>query len=132
MKLVRTATVHPALFNVVPLVNVVFLLLIFFALSSTFVLQPGLAVTLPVASFTLGPQRNAHLVSIKAGPVPALYFEDRNVTPEQFETLLGELPAGNRTLIIRADRAIPYDEVMRVSGQGLAHGFDVVLAVAPK
>jgi len=49
MRLHRHLKFNPALFAVIPLVNVLFLVVLFFALSSRFVLQPGLAVTLPVA-----------------------------------------------------------------------------------
>ena len=77
MKLSRTVSHNPALFNLIPLVNVVFLLLIFFALSTTFVLQPGIAVTLPYSSYSLAPQRNPQIVSITSAPCPRFIFTTR-------------------------------------------------------
>ena len=53
-----------------PLVNVLFLVLAIFALSSRFVLQPGISVALPVSPFTLGPQQNPEIVSVTAAPTP--------------------------------------------------------------
>src|SRR3954470_10649982 len=109
MKLVRTLKIHPALFNVVPLINVVFLVIVFFALSSRFVLQPGMAVSLPVSGFTLGPQNDARIVSVTAAPVPSIYFRDRKVTLEELRQELTATRSKDRSLIIKADRGTPYD-----------------------
>ncbi|HEX8297096.1 MAG TPA: biopolymer transporter ExbD [Chthoniobacteraceae bacterium] len=128
MKLVRTFHVHPALFNVVPLINVIFLVLIFFALSSRFVLQPGMAISLPVSTFTLGPQRDARIVSITAAPVPAIYFQDEQVSLEELRRQLAADVRKDRTLIIRADQRTPYNLVVQITGEGLKLGFSVVLA----
>ena len=126
MKLSRTVNYNPALFNVIPLVNVLFLLLIFFALSTTFVLQPGISVTLPYSSFTLAPQRNPQIISITAGP--AIFFHDQRLSIEELRKSLADSRIKNRTLIIKADRDTPYDLIMKIMNQGLQLGFSVVLA----
>jgi hypothetical protein len=41
MKLTRTLKFNPALFSVIPLINVIFLVVLFFTLSSRFVLHPA-------------------------------------------------------------------------------------------
>jgi biopolymer transport protein ExbD len=132
MKLTRTLKIHPALFNVVPLINVVFLVIVFFALSSRFVLQPGMAVTLPVSAFTLGPQKDARIVSITAAPVPSIYFRDRKVTTEELRQELTATRSKDRSLIIKADRGTPYDLVVQIMNEGLKLGFSVVLATNPE
>ena len=132
MKLERNLTLSPALFSVIPLINVLFLVVIFFAMSSRFVLQPGMAITLPASPFTLGPQRGAQIVSITAAPVPAIYFRDRKVTLEELRAQLLESPAGQRTLIVKADRNTPYDLAVRITNEGLKLGFSVVLATNPE
>jgi biopolymer transport protein ExbD len=128
MKLSRTVNHNPALFNIIPLVNVMFLLLIFFALSSTFVLQPGISVALPYSTFTLAPQRNPQIVSVTAAPVPAIFYHDQKMTSGEFAKNLADNPAKNRTLIIKADKSVPYDFVMQIMNTGLQAGFSVVLA----
>ncbi len=128
MKLYRTAGRNPALFSLVPALNVVFLLLIFFALSSTFISQSGIPISLPLSSITLAPQRNPRVVSITATPVSEIYFEDRIVTLEALGRSLNGEPARDRKLIIRADRGAPYDVVMQVTNLGLQAGYSVVLA----
>ena len=132
MKLTRTQKIHPALFNVVPLINVIFLVVVFFALSSRFVLQPGMAINLPVSGFTLGPQRDARIVSVTAAPVPSIYFRDRKVTIEELRQQLTETRSRERSLIIKADRGTPYDLIVQLMNEGLKLGFSVVLATNPE
>jgi biopolymer transport protein ExbD len=132
VKLTRTFQIHPALFNVVPLINVIFLVIVFFALSSRFVLQPGMAISLPVSAFTLGPQRDANIVSVTAAPVPSIYFRDRKVTIDELRQQLTESRGRERSLIIKADRGTPYELVMQLMNEGLKLGFSVVLATNPE
>jgi biopolymer transport protein ExbD len=132
VKLTRTHQINPALFNVVPLVNVVFLVIVFFALSSRFVLQPGMAISLPVSGFTLGPQRDAKIVSVTAAPVPSIYFRDRKVTIDELRQQLIDNHGRDRSLIIKADRGTPYDLVVQLMNEGLKLGFSVVLATSPE
>ncbi len=130
MKLSRTVSHNPALFNLIPLVNVIFLLLIFFALSTTFVLQPGIAVTLPYSPYSLAPQRDPQIVSITSASVPAIYFHDQKVTLDELAKSLSDSRIKNKTLIIKADRATPWDFIMQITNQGLQRGYNVVYATS--
>jgi biopolymer transport protein ExbD len=132
MKLTRTATINPALFSVIPLVNVLFLVLVFFGLSSRFTLQAGIAVSLPFSAWTLGSQRNPQILSISSAPVPTIYFRDQKLAAEDLPKALRDKTVKDRTLIIRADRSTPYDFIMRVINEGLQAGFSVVLATSPE
>lgn len=131
MKLTRSLRIHPALFQILPLVNVLFLVLMLFSMSSRFVLQPGFAVALPFSSFTLEPQQNPQVVSITAAPYPAIYHLNRKVTLPELESQLATGVTEKRSLIIKADASAPYDLVVQVMNQGLKHGFSVVLAATP-
>lgn len=132
MKLTRTVKFNPALFGFIPFVNVLFLVLVFFALTSRFSVQPGISVALPFSAWTLGPQRNPQILSITAGPAPAIFFQSRKLTIEDLRKALAEKTGKEQTLIVRADRGTPYDLVMRVVNEGLRAGFSVVLATAPE
>ncbi len=132
MKLTRTLRIPAWLFSVVPLINVVFLVVVFFALSSRFVLQPGLAVTLPAASFTLAPRDGAQIISITSAPVSAIYFHDQRVTRDELRERLGESRAKERSVIIKADRDTPYAVVVQITDEALRLGFSVVLATSAK
>lgn len=132
MKLTRNLKFNPALFSVIPLINVIFLVVLFFALSSRFVLQPGLAVTLPASSFTLGPRSEAQIVSVTAAPVPAIYHRDQRVTLEELRQRLSETSLKERSLILKADKSTPYELVMQITDEALKLGFSVVLATSPE
>lgn len=132
MKLSRTVTYNPALFNLIPLVNVIFLLLIFFALSSTFVLQPGFSVTLPYSSYSLAPQRNPQIVSILSSPSPAIYFRDQKVTMDELARSLSDSRIKNKILIIKADRSTSWDLIVQITRQGITQGYQVVYATSDK
>ena len=130
MKLVRTLKIHPALFNVVPLINVVFLVVVFFALSSRFVLQPGMAVTLPASSFTLGPRISSQIISVTAAPVPTIYHRDQPVTIAELRQRLTESSSRQRSgsIILKADRNTPYELIVQITDEALKLGYSVVLA----
>ena len=128
MKLTRNLRFNPVLISIIPLVNVCFLVVVFFALSSRFVLQPGLAVTLPVSAYTLAPQTDAPIVSITTAPVPAIYFRDEKVTLDELGKRLAEGRGRGRSLIVKADRSTSYDLLVQVMNAGLAHGFSIMLA----
>ena len=132
MKLTRSLRIHPALFQILPLVNVLFLVLMLFAMSSRFVLQPGIAVALPFSAFTLEPQQNPQVVSVTAAPEPAVYHLNRKVSLEELDAQLDAGPPGKRSLIVKADRNAPYDLVVQVTNRGLKRGYAVVLAATPE
>ena len=79
MKLARTQEFHFGWLGVISIIDVIFLLIFFLLLSSNFILQPGIAVSLPLSRFTLGPQLNPQIISITGGPAPAVYFRDQKV-----------------------------------------------------
>ncbi|EDY21485.1 Biopolymer transport protein ExbD/TolR [Chthoniobacter flavus Ellin428] len=128
MKLTRSLKFNPALFGVIPLINVIFLVVLFFVLSSRFVLQPGLAVTLPASSFTLGPRVDAQIVSITAAPVPVIYHRDQRVSLDELRQRLADTKVRERSLIIKADKNTPYDLVVKITDEALKLGFSVILA----
>jgi biopolymer transport protein ExbD len=130
VKLERNFEINPALVGVVPLINVMFLVILFFALSSRFLLQAGLAVSLPTSSFTVAPPRQPQLVSIAATPVLSIYHGDRRVSVDELSPRLAAVEGRERSLVIKADRTVPYDLVVNVMNIGLQHGYSIVLATA--
>lgn len=133
MKLSRTSTISFGWLYVFPLLDVVFLLIFFFLLSSSFVLQPGIAVTVPFSRFTLGPQPNQQIISITGGPNPAIYLRDQKVTLAQLGPALDVTKREGRSIVIKADRLVPYDLVMAVTNAALERGISsVALATTPQ
>ena len=90
MKLTRTTTDNFGWLVLIALVDVVFLLVFFLLLSSNFILQHGISISMPFSRFTLGPQTNQQIISITGGAAPAIYFQDQRVAIEQLGPLLDE------------------------------------------
>ena len=132
MKLTRTAASVSALpLGLVAVVNVVLLLLFFFLLGSSFVLQPGIAVTLPFSSFNLPPQVDARLVTLQPGPPLRIFYQDEPVTLDGLRQRLTEYRGSPRSIILRADRGTPYEAVVAVMNQALRQDYTVALATVP-
>ena len=126
MKLSRTKEYNFGWLVVLPLIEVAFLLIFFLLLSSSFVLQPGIAVSLPFSRFTLAPQVNEQIISITGGGAPAIYFRDQKVALEQLGPLLDAAKREGRAIIIKADRSTSYDTVVQVTNLALEHGITSV------
>jgi biopolymer transport protein ExbD len=127
MKLRRHFKFQPGFLYLGPVLDTAFLVTLFVVLSTSFLLQPGIAVQTPVSPFFLAPQRNPSVVSITGAPGPAIFYESREVTPLD---LRAHLESGNApgTLVIKADRHAPYDLVMQVTAIAIDLDLPVVWA----
>jgi biopolymer transport protein ExbD len=132
MKLSRTVNYNFSWLVFIGLVDVAFLLVFFLLLSSNFILQQGISVSMPFSRFTLGPQTTRQIISITGGAVPAIYFQDQRVTMEQLGPLLDAVKRRDESIIIKADRSTSYETVVEVANAVLEHGItSVALAASP-
>ena len=132
MKLSRTTNYNFGWLLLIGLVDVAFLLVFFLLLSSNFILQQGISVSMPFSRFTLGPQTSRQIISITGGAVPAIYFQDQRVTMEQLGPLLDTAKRRDESIIIKADRSTSYETVAEVANAALEHGItSVALAATP-
>ena len=132
MKLSRTINFNFGWLVLVALVDLAFLLVFFLLLSSNFILQQGISISMPFSRFTLGPQSNRQIISITGGAVPAIYFRDQRVTMEQLGSLLDAAKRNDQSIIIKADRSTSYETVAEVANAALEHGVTAVaLAATP-
>jgi biopolymer transport protein ExbD len=132
MKLSRTINFNFGWLALVALVDLAFLLVFFLLLSSNFILQQGISISMPFSRFTLGPQANRQIISITGGAVPAIYFQDQRVTMEQLGPLLDAAKRNDQSVIIKADRSTSYETVAEVANAALEHGVTAVaLAATP-
>ena len=128
MKLKRTFQFNPAFCAVIPLINVLFLVLVFYSMASQFILQPGVQVILPTTSFAFGPQRHAQIVSLTAAPNPSIFFRDQKVSLSTLLEKLDTNPAAERSLIVKADRNSPSGLRDELVNHALRRGYSVILA----
>ena len=132
MKLSRTTNYNFSWLLLIGLVDLAFLLAFFLLLSSNFILQQGISISMPFSRFSLGPQSNQQIISITGGAVPAIYFQDQRVTMEQLGPLLDAAKRKDQSIIIKADRSTSYETVAEVTNAALEHGItSVALAATP-
>jgi biopolymer transport protein ExbD len=132
MKLSRTKEYNFGWVVLFGLVDLAFLLVFFLLLSSNFILQPGISVSMPFSRFTLGPQVNQQIISITGGAAPAIYFRDQKVTLDQLGPLLDAAKREGKSIIIKADRSTRYETVVDVTNAALEHEVtSVALAMTP-
>ena len=132
MKLSRTTNYNFGWLLLIGLVDLAFLLAFFLLLSSNFILQQGISISMPFSRFSLGPQSNQQIISITGGAVPAIYFQDQRVTMEQLGPLLDAAKRKDQSIIIKADRSASYETVAEVTNTTLEHGItSVALAATP-
>lgn len=121
----------PALY-IAPLLNTVLLLLIFFFLGSSFIVQSGVSVVLPDTASRLSGFEQAHIITVPAGPDATLYYDGREVTMAQLRQALENERPGSKRAIIHGDVHAPYGRVMEVSSLALSLGFEIAHGTTPK
>ena len=110
--------------DLTPMVDCVFLLLIFFMISTTFVETPGLTIKLPesTAQTIAREPKELKIYLDKSGQI---FHQDRPVTLEQFKTLLREpgTAAGQTTFLLLADREARHGRVVMLMDLAQEAGF---------
>ena len=92
---------EPVPVDIAPLIDVVFQLLLFFMLTYSFVLYPGIRISLPKAA--TGKQLAASNLVITLTKDHVIYWDEEVVTVKGLRTRLKQA-GGNKPVLIRADR----------------------------
>lgn len=114
-------------FNMSSMTDIVFLLLIFFMLTSTLVSPNALKLLLPSSSSkTLAPQT----VSVSITKELEYYIDKEPVSFDAMESLLKLKMAGNpeNSIILHVDKSIPVEEAVKVMDIASRNKFKMVLA----
>jgi biopolymer transport protein ExbD len=116
-----------------PMVDVVFLLLIFFILSSSFVLQPGIKVDLqPSGARALSPFQGLVVTITREN---LLFFNEQRTTLEGLQkSLQAAAQRGrNQELVVKADREVPHGTVVQVMSMAIEAGIAAInIATRPE
>jgi biopolymer transport protein ExbD len=105
-----------ATLNMTPLIDCVLQLLIFFMLSSSFVLQTGIQVDLPKAR---APRlQNEQSIVITITRTSEIFLNEEKMTLEQLPIALGEKLARtkDKTVLIKPDRRVETGKLVEVMG----------------
>ncbi|MDD2352436.1 MAG: biopolymer transporter ExbD [Candidatus Caldatribacteriota bacterium] len=102
-------------FDITPLIDVVFLLLIFFMLTTTFInVESGVKVDLPSGDFAEVSEKQNLVVSITENNV--LYLNNRLIDPNNLSEYIREEIGNNvdTLVVLEADQNITHGKVVRV------------------
>lgn len=128
MKLKGRNKVSPE-FSMSSMTDIVFLLLVFFMLTSS--VPNALDLLLPKAK---GKSTNVQNVSVSINKNMEYFMDDQKVNPEFLETELKRKLKSqeNPTIILRAEEGVPIEKAVDVMDIANRNNFKVILAVRPK
>tara|TARA_A100001011_G_scaffold381134_1_gene449288 strand:- start:740 stop:1156 length:417 start_codon:yes stop_codon:yes gene_type:complete len=119
--------------DLTPLVDVIFILLLFFAVSTTMVIsQQGIKLTLPTAE-TSEDQTKGIVISVDKHQ--RIFLDKEEISEKIIRYKIADLKSTHKKLqvLINADRTTPYSQVMRLLDEVRLGGcFNVVLEAKKK
>jgi len=118
-------------FNMSSMTDIVFLLLIFFMLTSTLVTVSAIDVLLPKAG---GKTENQTSVAVTITSKALFYIDKKRVSEANIENeLLKKVGADKKkTIVIRGDKDVPYKKVMKIIDIANRNKLKMILAVKGK
>ena len=114
--------------NITSLVDVIFLLLLFFMVTSSFVEQPNIKLELPSTKHSeVSKIENIVLTIARDGQ---LFLQDKPVVKETLEKELRRviLDTGDEVLVLKADKFVPYGVVIDIMDAVKGAGFKKIIA----
>jgi len=117
-------------FNMSSMTDLIFLLLVFFMLTSSFVTPSGLPVNLPSSkASTIEVQK----ISVTITKDLRYYVNDKKVTKATLEGELKSRLAGNKgSVVLHIDKDVPSEHLVYVAGIATSLEAKVVIATKPK
>ncbi len=118
--------------DLTPLVNIIFLLLLFFIVSSSFIQRPGISVNLPVSPSIWGEGKEKIFVSLTYDNI--LFLNEKRTNWKEFPEVLNEavLKLQNPLLIINADEKSMHGEVVKIMDIAKETGIEnIVISTQP-
>lgn len=118
-------------FNMSSMTDIVFLLLIFFMLTSTLVTVNALDILLPKAQ---GKTENNKSVAVSITKSLDFYIDKQQVNESQLEADLTSrlVNQENPTIVLRAEEGVPIEKAVKIMDIANRNKFKVILAVRPK
>lgn len=120
-----------ATFSMSSMTDIVFLLLVFFLLTSPAITPNALDLLLPEAK---GKSTNQHQASVSITNDGAYFVNKERVAKGQIESILAQelKSVSNPTVILRAEQGVAVEQVVFIMDLANQRNYQVVLAVNPK
>ena len=117
-------------FNMSSMTDIVFLLLIFFMIASTLVSTSAIDIVLPKAS---GKTENKKSVAVSIKKDLTYYIDQKRVGISILENQLIDILSQQDmpTIVLRAEKSVPVENVVKVMDIANRNKFKVILAVKP-
>ncbi|UGS20715.1 ExbD/TolR family protein [Flavobacterium cyclinae] len=131
MKLGKTRNKVSTEFNMSSMTDIVFLLLIFFMLTSTMVTTNALDLVLPKAK---GKTDSNKSTSVSIDKDLNFFIDKDKVNEADLESQLLALFANveNKSIVLRAEKSVPHEKVVKVMDIAYRNQIKMVVAVNPK
>lgn len=98
--------------DIAPLIDMVFQLLIFFMLTSSFVMQPGIKINLPKAVTSEVVKYDNIDIAISAENI--IYINGKVMTTQELKGLLRQVAKRNVSILIKADKRASLGRVVEI------------------
>ncbi len=127
MGLKKRAKVN-AEFNMSSLTDIIFLLLIFFMLTSTVVAPNALNLKMPGRADTPSSPSSERLDDVRIANDGAFYFNNRRIDVGELENRLQAKANGNYSMLISPDKRAPVEGVVTIMDMAMRLNINGVLA----
>ena len=112
MRFKRKISIEKGQLDLAPLIDVVFLLLIFFMLTSSFIFQPGIRVNLPKAVTSEVLHRDVLVVTISKDD--KIYINERPIEGEELISRVTMAANDDQPILIKADKDAKLGKIIKI------------------
>jgi len=131
MKFKRRVLLEKGLLDIAPLIDVIFLLLIFFMLTSSFIFQPGIKINLPDALTSEVIQRENLVIVVTDDN--SLYIDEKLIERDGLSSRIEIAAKEAKPILIKADRKASLGKVVEVWDLCRSEGIQKLnIATTPK
>lgn len=124
----REKRITKSIINLTPMVDMLFLILLFFLVTSSFIEQPNIKLELPSTKYASTSKLEERVLTISADG--KLFFQNEPVERKALIPVLKNafLKQDDKTLIMRADKNVPYGVIIDVMDAAKGAGLKKIVA----
>ena len=120
--------------NITPLIDVVFLLLIFFMVTTTFVESPSINVNLPKAATKAKESKKSKNLVVSVNTRGQIFLGEKRLSMSEFKSEAQKFSSENKSgmLVLRADKTSQHGEVVEIMDIAKSEGITkIAIATTP-